>query len=84
MGAKLPSLPSLEQRYELVAFSDSSSRGLAQDTVAVRIMHLYIRGGHGDGEVCWKDGDYGKESLNYPVALSLAIPLWAESILSRE
>jgi len=23
-------------------------------TVAVGTVHLYIRGGHGDGEMCWK------------------------------
>jgi hypothetical protein len=44
-------------------------------------VHLYIRGGHGDGGVCWKDGE---ENLQLSCYHPLAIPLWAESILLWE
>ena len=40
-----------------------SPQALAQDTVAAGTVHLYIRGGYSDGEVCWKDVDYWEEKL---------------------
>jgi hypothetical protein len=38
-------------------------------TVAVGTMYLYIWGGHSDGEVCWKNKDYGRENFDYPITI---------------